>query len=285
MGPFAKKRTAVLSGAFPEENTAFPFAEHSRKSLFWTRDSIGWILPAILIAGWELLARAGLIDTSLFSSPWQIAAELWKITSNGELLAHFEATSLRVLSGFTIGVSAATLLGALTGYSGIARRLLDPLLQSLRSIPSMAWVPLFLLWLGIGESSKIFLIALGSFFPVYLNLMNGVRNVDRKLVEAGLANGFRGFALAKVVILPASLPAYLVGLRQGLSLGWMFVVAAEIMGASRGLGYLLIDGETTGRPAIMMASVILFAICGKVSDGVLAKLSERWLHWQDVYRT
>jgi sulfonate transport system permease protein len=155
---------------------------------------------------------------------------------------------------------AATLLGV-TGYSGLARRLLDPLLQSLRSIPSMAWVPLFLLWLGIGESSKIFLIALGVFFPVYLNLMNGVRNVDRKLVEAGLVNGFHGFALAKAVVLPASLPAYLVGLRQGLSLGWMFVVAAEIMGASRGLGYLLIDGQTTGRPAIMMSSVILFAIC------------------------
>ncbi len=149
----------------------------------------------------------------------------------------------------------------------------------------MAWVPLFLLWLGIGESSKIALIALGAFFPVYLNLMNGVRNVDRKLVEAGLANGFRGLTLAKAVILPASLPAYLVGLRQGLSLGWMFVVAAEIMGASRGLGYLLIDGQTTGRPAIMMLSVILFAICGKLSDGVLARLSERWLSWQDVYRT
>lgn len=163
-----------------------------------------------------------------------------------------------------------------------------PVVRSIAAIvteyPFNGWVPLFLLWLGIGESSKISLIALGAFFPVYLNLMNGVRSVDRKLVEAGLANGFRGFALAKVVILPASLPAYLVGLRQGLSLGWMFVVAAEIMGASRGLGYLLIDGQATGRPAIMMLSVILFAICGKVSDGLLAMLSERWLYWQDVYK-
>ena len=120
----------------------------------------------------------------------------------------------------------------------------------------MAWVPLFLLWLGIGESSKIALIALGVFFPVYLNLMNAAQSVDRKLVEVGLANGFRGSALVKKIVLPASLPAYLVGLRQGLSLGWMFVVAAEIMGASRGLGYLLIDGQTAGRPAIMIASVI-----------------------------
>ena len=285
MGTSAKKLTTGLSAAFPEENTVYSVGEYAKRNSFWSRNTPGWILPAILIAGWELLAQARLIDAGLFSSPSQIAAELLKLTSNGELLVHLETTFLRVLSGFAIGVSAATLLGALTGYSGIARRLLDPLLQSLRSIPSMAWVPLFLLWLGIGESSKIFLIALGAFFPVYLNLMNGVRNVDRKLVEAGLANGFRGFELAKAVVLPASLPAYLVGLRQGLSLGWMFVVAAEIMGASRGLGYLLIDGQTTGRPAIMMSSVILFAICGKVSDGVLATLNERLLHWQDVYKT
>jgi sulfonate transport system permease protein len=285
MGTSAKKRATDFSTGLPEENAPLPLAEHSKSSFFRARNTLGWITPAILIAGWELTARAGLVDSSLFSSPAQIAAELWKITLNGELLSHLGTTSLRVLAGFAIGVSAATALGALTGYSGIARRLLDPLLQSLRSIPSMAWVPLFLLWLGIGESSKISLIALGAFFPVYLNLMNGVRNVDRKLVEAGLANGFRGLALAKAVILPASLPAYLVGLRQGLSLGWMFVVAAEIMGASRGLGYLLIDGQATGRPAIMMSSVILFAICGKLSDGVLATLSERWLYWQDVYRT
>jgi sulfonate transport system permease protein len=284
MVPSAQKRITGLSGPFSERRKAFPFAPLPERGLFWTGNGLGWILPAILLAGWEILARVSLIDTSLFSSPSQIGAELWKISSNGELLSHLEATSLRVLSGFAIGIFAATLLGAFTGYSSIARRFLDPLLQSLRSIPSMAWVPLFLLWLGIGESSKISLIALGAFFPVYLNLMNGVRSVDRKLVEAGLANGFRGFALAKVVILPASLPAYLVGLRQGLSLGWMFVVAAEIMGASRGLGYLLIDGQATGRPAIMMSSVILFAICGKVSDGLLARLSERWLHWQDVYK-
>jgi sulfonate transport system permease protein len=285
MGTSAKKRTTGFGVGFPEQNAPLPLAADSKRSFFRARNPLGWITPAILIAGWELTARAGLVDISLFSSPSQIAAELWKITLNGELLSHLEATSLRVLSGFAIGVSGATVLGALTGYSGIACRLLDPLLQSLRSIPSMAWVPLFLLWLGIGENSKISLIALGAFFPVYLNLMNGVQNVDRKLVEAGLANGFRGFALAKAVILPASLPAYLVGLRQGLSLGWMFVVAAEIMGASRGLGYLLIDGQATGRPAIMMSSVILFAICGKLSDGVLATLSERWLYWQDVYRT
>ncbi|HTD17500.1 MAG TPA: ABC transporter permease [Chthoniobacterales bacterium] len=285
MGNSARKLATGLSAAFPLGNSASIDTEHPERSPFWSQTAHGWILPIILASGWELLARAGIVDTSLFSSPSQIAAELVKLAASGELLAHLETTFLRVVSGFAIGVSAATLLGAVIGYSGFTRRLVDPTLQSLRSIPSMAWVPLFLLWLGIGESSKIALIALGVFFPVYLNLMNAVRSVDRKLVEVGLANGFRGFALVKTVVLPASLPAYLVGLRQGLSLGWMFVVAAEIMGASRGLGYLLIDGQATGRPAIMIASVILFAICGKVSDGLLAALSERWLYWQDVYRT
>jgi sulfonate transport system permease protein len=242
------------------------------------------LLPAILLAAWEISVRNGLIDLNLYSSPAQIILEVSKLIADGSLLQHLESTFLRVIVGFIAGVLAATLLGAVTGFSRLSRELLDPLLQSLRSIPSMAWVPLFILWLGINESSKVSLIALGVFFPVYLNLMNGVQNVDRKLVEVGLATGFRGAQLVWRIILPASLPAYFVGLRQGLALGWMFVVAAEIMGASRGLGYLLIDGESTGRPAIMIASVILFGICGKLTDSLLVTVSARWLSWQDLYR-
>jgi sulfonate transport system permease protein len=252
--------------------------------LRWRSTVLALLLPAILIAAWEISVRNGLIDLNLFSSPTQILSEVSRLIADGILLQHLESTFLRVMIGFVAGVLAATLLGAVTGFSKLSKELLDPLLQSLRSIPSMAWVPLFILWLGINESSKISLIALGVFFPVYLNLMNGVQNVDRKLVEVGLATGFRGAQLVWRIVLPASLPAYFVGLRQGLALGWMFVVAAEIMGASRGLGYLLIDGESTGRPAIMIASVILFGICGKLSDSLLATLSARWLGWQDVYR-
>jgi sulfonate transport system permease protein len=250
----------------------------------WRPAVLALLLPAILMAAWEISVRNGLIDLNLFSSPSQILSEVSRLIGDGSLLQHLESTFLRVIIGFATGVLAATLLGAVTGFSRLTRELLDPLLHSLRSIPSMAWVPLFILWLGINESSKISLIALGVFFPVYLNLMNGVQNVDRKLVEVGLATGFRGAQLVWRIILPASLPAYFVGLRQGLALGWMFVVAAEIMGASRGLGYLLIDGESTGRPAIMIASVILFGICGKLTDSLLVIVSARWLGWQDLYR-
>jgi len=292
-------RASVVNGT-GASNLAGPFAfadaaaDTSRSGIFhavfsltrrhWKAVFLGLLIPTILVVAWEILVRVGQIDLSLFSSPTQIVSELSKLVADGALLRHLESTFFRVFAGFAIGVIAATLLGALTGFSKLGRELLDPLLQSLRSIPSMAWVPLFILWLGINENSKVCLIALGVFFPVYLNLMNGVQNVDRKLVEVGLAAGFHGVQLVWAIILPASLPAYLVGLRQGLALGWMFVVAAEIMGASRGLGYLLIDGEATGRPAIMISAVILFAICGKLTDSVLVGLSERWLRWQDVYK-
>ena len=129
------------------------------------------------------------------------------------------------------------------------------------------------------------LIAVGAFFPVYLNLMTGLRQVDRKLVEVGHAYGYRGLALVGRVLLPATLPAYVTGLRGGLGLGWMFVVAAEVMGASEGLGFLLVDGQMTGRPAVILGSIVLFACFGKASDLALATIGQRLLAWQDVVRT
>jgi sulfonate transport system permease protein len=182
-----------------------------------------------------------------------------------------------------IGVGVATVLGAVTGYSKIIHDLIDPLLQSLRSIPSLAWVPLFLLWMGIQETPRIALIAVGVFFPVYLSLMSGIRSVDRKLVEVGKIYRLTGLQLIQRVFLPATIPDYIVGLRSGLGLGWMFVVAAEMTGASQGLGYLLVDGQTTGRPELTIASIFLFAILGKISDSAIALVSGRFLHWRDAY--
>jgi sulfonate transport system permease protein len=187
-----------------------------------------------------------------------------------------------VAFGFLLGAAAATLLGAATGYSIRARRLLDPLFQGLRNIPSIAWVPLFILWLGIAEASKIALIAVGVFFPVYLNLMSGIARTDRKLVEVGRAYRMTGWRLVVSVLVPAALPAYIVGLRGGLGLGWMFVAAAELMGASEGLGFLLIDGQMTGRPALMIGALITFALAGKTTDLGLMLLGRRVLRWQDT---
>ena len=203
----------------------------------------------------------------------------YDLARQGELAGHVLITLWRVLVGFGIGVAAATVFGALTGYSPFFRRLLDPLLQSLRNIPSMAWVPLFILWLGIQETSKITLIAVGVFFPVYLNLMSGILQVDRKLIEVGRVFRLQGFELIRRVILPAAMPSYITGLRSGLGLGWMFVVAAELMGASKGIGYLMNDGQNTGRPGIIIASILLFAVFGKLTDLAVELAGSRFLRW------
>ncbi len=244
---------------------------------------LGLVVPTLLLAAWETASRAGLVRPNLLPAPSMVAATLLDLARSGELASHIEITLLRVLFGFLLGTAAATLLGALTGYSPLWRRLLDPTLQAMRSIPSIAWVPLFILWLGIFEASKVTLIAVGVFFPVYLNLMSGLQDVDRKLVEVGRVYGFSGAMLVRRVLLPATLPAYVTGLRGGLGLGWMFVVAAEFMGASEGLGFLLVDGQQTGRPAVIIGSIILFAVLGKLSDLLLALVGRRFLAWQDSF--
>jgi sulfonate transport system permease protein len=245
--------------------------------------ALGIVVPIVALAGWEVASRLGWLDRTIASSPTEILAEINRLLWTGQIWLHLWATFFRVFSGFGLGSAAAIIVGVVTGISPIAYRLLNPTIQAIRSVPSYAWVPLFILWFGIFETSKVLLIALGAFFPVYLALVSSIRSVDRKLVEVGLVNGFKGWSLARRIFLPASLPAIFVGLRQSLGLAWMFVVAAEFMGATHGLGFLLIDGQTTGRPATLITSILLFAVCGKATDGCLAWVSMRALHWQDTY--
>nr|WP_242027800.1 MULTISPECIES: ABC transporter permease [unclassified Limnothrix] len=251
----------------------------------WRDSSIfqGGILPVALLLTWEILSRLSIFPENLMPAPSVVLLTLWQLTVDGQLFGHIGITLYRVLLGFLIGGGLATIIGALTGYFRVFHQLCDPLLQALRSIPSLAWVPLFILWLGIQEPSKIALIAVGVFFPVYLNLMTGVREVDRKLVEVGKVYRLSDWESIVRVFIPATLPAYLVGLRSGLGLGWMFVVAAEIMGVSQGLGFLLVDGQATGRPSIILGSILLFAIIGKTTDLILLIFGKRLLYWQDVY--
>jgi sulfonate transport system permease protein len=155
--------------------------------------------------------------------------------------------------------------------------------QAIRAIPSLAWVPLFILWLGIFETSKIALIAVGVFFPVYLGVMGAILSVDRKIVEVGRTFRLSGPAMIRRILLPAVLPAYVVSLRVGLGLGWMFVVAAELIGASEGLGYLLLDGQQLGKPAQILAAIVIFAILGKLTDWLIEVGAAPFLRWQDAF--
>lgn len=244
---------------------------------------LGLVVPVSIAIGWEIAVRMGWANGRLVPPPSVIFQTLHDLASTGELWKHTSVTLMRVAAGFGIGVAAGTLLGAIAGYSALTRQLVDPTLQALRAIPSIAWVPLFILWLGIFEASKVTLIAVGVFFPVYLGVMGAILSVDRKIVEVGRAFRLSGPSLVRRILLPAVLPTYVVSLRSGLGLGWMFVVAAEFMGASEGLGYLLIDGQQLGKPAQIVAAIITFAVLGKATDAILTASAAPFLRWEDRF--
>src|SRR6202048_1651612 len=248
----------------------------------WLRPALGLVLPVVLAAFWEFAVRMGWSKGRLVPPPSVIWNTFADLAASGELAQHALARLWRVACGFVLGVIAGTVAGAITGYSILTFRLLDPTLQGLRAVPSIAWVPLFILWFGIFEASKIILIAVGVFFPVYLGVMGAVLSVDRKIVEVGRAFRLSGFAMIRRILLPAVLPAYVLSLRAGLGLGWMFVLAAEFLGASSGLGFLLIDGQQLGKPAQIVAAIAAFAILGKLSDWLIVLLSAPFLRWEDV---
>ncbi len=250
--------------------------------------SIGWIagfaLPVVVAALWEAAVSTGIANGRLLPPPSRIGATLWELARTGELAMHAAATLWRVAAGFALGAVVGTVLGALSGASELMRRLMDPTLQALRAIPSIAWVPLFILWLGIFEASKVALIAVGVFFPVYLGVAAALAGIDRKIIEVGRVFRLGRIAMIRRVTLPAILPAWITALRTGLGLGFMFVVAAEFMGASEGLGYLLVDGQQLGRPDRILAAIIAFAVLGKLADGLLVFVTRPLLSWQDVSR-
>jgi len=246
------------------------------------RPALGLLLPVALALAWEVAVRLGLSNGRLVPPPSVIWNTFADLAASGELEQHAFATIWRVVSGFVFGVLAGTVVGAMAGYSTMTYRLLDPTLQGLRAVPSIAWVPLFILWFGIFEASKITLIAVGVFFPVYLGVMGAVLSVDRKIVEVGRVFRLSGLAMVRRILLPAVMPAYVLSLRAGLGLGWMFVVAAEFLGASTGLGFLLIDGQQLGKPAQIVAAIVAFAILGKASDWLIVLVASPFLRWQDV---
>jgi sulfonate transport system permease protein len=246
------------------------------------RPLLGLVLPLGCALAWEAAVRGGFAQGRLMPPPSRILETLVALWRSGDLEMHIEATLMRLVAGFALGVAAGTLLGAFAGASSWTRALIDPTLQGLRAIPSIAWVPLFILWLGIFEASKIALIAAGISFPIYLGTLGAILSVDRKIIEVGRIFRLSEIAMVRRILMPAVLPHYIIALRSGLGLGWMFVVAAEFMGASEGLGYLLIDGQQLGKPAQIVAAILVFAVLGKITDALLVAATAPLLRWQDV---
>jgi sulfonate transport system permease protein len=242
------------------------------------------VVPLALVVMW-------LSTTSIFAvfqphqlpSPWQAVTTAGELIRGGDLSRHVLASLGRVAAGFAAGAAAALIAGTLVGLSRTVEALVDPTLQVVRNVPSLAWVPFLLLWMGIDEAPKIALVAIGGFFPVYLNLVAGIRQTDRKLVEVGTVFGMHRFELVRRIIWPSALPYLLAGLRLGLGQSWLFLVAAELIASTRGLGFLLIDGQSTARPDVMLVSIFALAGLGKLSDAALRHVERRALRWSDGF--
>ncbi|WP_084187871.1 ABC transporter permease subunit [Mycobacterium paraffinicum] len=229
----------------------------------------------LLLAVWQLVTAAGLFSPSQLPPPGDVVAALGELLRRGELWPHLQASLLRVSLGYLIGSAVALALGSLVGLSLTARRVLAPTVAAFRTVPSLAWVPLLLLWFGIDETPKVLLVAIGAFFPVYTTTASALSHVDPRLLEVGRAYGRHGAALLTTVMLPAAAPALLNGLRLGLANAWLFLVAAELIASSKGLGFLLIDSQNTGRTDVMLLAIVLLAALGKLSDAALGALENR----------
>ena len=244
----------------------------------------GLVLPALLLVLWQLLIERGVYSRGQLPAPLDVVTAARELAANDQLGPHVLTSLRRVLLGFAWGGGVALAVGLAVGLSRTVEAYVAPTLQAIRAVPSLAWGPLLLLWLGLYEAPKLTLVAIGAFFPVYTNLVAGIRQIDRKLVEVGRAYGLRGPSLVAGVLVPASLPSLLTGLRLGLAQGWLFLVAAELIAASQGLGFLLLDGSNTSRVDISVLALILLALLGKTSDWGLGLLERRLLRWSDTFK-
>lgn len=222
-----------------------------------------------------MTVSAGLFSASQLPPPADVLGAVGELAGRGDLWTHLGASLTRVFAGYLSGAVAGLALGSLVGLSITVSRLLGPTVAALRTVPSLAWVPLLLLWFGIGEEPKVLLIAIGAFFPIYTTTASALSHVDPHLVEVGRAYGRRGPALLATVLLPAAAPTLVNGLRLGLANAWLFLVAAELIASSKGLGFLLIDSQNTGRTDVMVLSIVLLAVLGKLSDTVFGVFERR----------
>jgi len=242
------------------------------------------VVPLALLLLWQVVVELEVYSRAQLPAPLDVVAAARELQANDALVPNVLVSVRRVLLGFALGTAVAVVVGLAVGLSRTVEAMAAPTLQAIRAVPSLAWVPLLILWMGIYEGPKLTLIAIGAFFPIFTNLVAGVRQIDRKLVEVGRAYGLRGFDLVREVMLPASLPSLLTGLRLGLAQAWLFLVAAELIASFQGIGFLLVDAQNTGRADIIVLSILLLALLGKTSDWLLQLLERRLLRWTDTFR-
>jgi sulfonate transport system permease protein len=239
-----------------------------------------WIAPIVLLVAWEVSSRTGLLPKVLLPAPLDVAKAAVTAIARGGLLAHLGVSTLRAAVGLALGSAIGLTLGLLTGLSRKVQLVLDTPLQMLRAVPALALVPLVILWFGLGETAKLFIVSVTVVFPVYLNTFHGVRSVDPQLVEMARTYRVSGWKLYREIILPGALPSILVGLRFALGISWLVLIVAETIGATQGLGYVAMNAREFMQMDMLVLTIVLWALLGKLADVFARALEARLLPWQ-----
>ncbi len=241
-------------------------------------------MPISVLVIWQLASYLNLASPLLFPSPVTIGNAFSQLLVSGSLFEHLSISVSRALAGFVLGGGLGLLFGLLVGFLRKTEKVLDPSVQMIRMVPHLAVAPLFVLWFGIGETSKVLLIAKGAFFPLYINTFLGIRGVDNKLFEVSRVLGFSQLKQLLRLIIPAALPHILLGVRLSLGVAWLGLVVAELMGSTSGIGYLMSDARQFAQTPVVFVGIIIFAVAGKVTDSFVRLLERNLLKWRDNYQ-
>ena len=246
--------------------------------------SVGWLLPAALVFVWQVASSLGLIANTIMPSPAAVLAAGWRLTLSGELPMNMAVSFLRALAGLVGGGGVGFALGLANGLSRRSFALTDSTLQMVRNVPHLALIPMVIVWFGIEEEAKLFLVSLGVFFPVYVNTLHGVRSVDPQLVEMARSYGFSGARLFRRVILPGALPSIFVGLRFALGVMWLTLIVAETIAAQSGIGYMAMQARDFMLTDVVVLSILIYALLGKLADVAARALERRCLAWHPAFQ-
>ncbi|TEX13265.1 ABC transporter permease [Bacillus cereus] len=241
-------------------------------------------IPVIILIIWQLAGVFGLVSKTVLPTPLDIFLAFQELIKTGELFGHLSISVFRDAAGFFIGGGLGIILGTIVGFSTRSEQYLDPSVQMLRTVPHLAVAPLFVLWFGFGETSKVLLIADGAFFPLYVNAFLGIRGVDSKLFDVARVLEFSKRKLITKLILPSALPNLLLGARLSLGVAWVSLVVAELMGSTEGIGYMIMDARQFSNTDIVFVGIIIFAFVGKFSDSLVRLLEAKFLRWRDNFK-
>lgn len=245
---------------------------------------VPWIFPFIVLIIWQLLGDFGLIAKRILPTPLAVVEAAVTLTKKGLLFDYIVISTWRAFLGFLIGGTIGFILGLVNGLFRTSEKLLDTSVQMIRTVPHLALIPLVIAWFGVGEEGKLFLVALGVMFPIYLNTFHGIRSIDPGLIEMGRVYGLKGLSLFWQIIIPGALPSILVGIRFALGIMWLSLIVAETISADEGIGYMSMNAREFFQMDVIVLGIVIYALLGKLSDEMAKWMERRWLQWHPNFK-